>query len=315
MRSWARRLAIALGVIVVLLAALIAWQWQSDVPLPTLKARWATGASRFVDVDGMDVHYRDEGTGTPIVLVHGTGSALQTWDAWTGKLIADGYRVVRLDFPGFGLTGPEPRGDYRIEAYVDFLDHVATRLGLQTFALAGNSLGGQIAWRYAAAHPERVTALVLVDAAGYPIAGTPPIAFRLGRMPIAAKLMAHLDPRWLVARTLRLSYGDPTRVTPALIDRYTDMALRPGNRAAFGQRTSVPFDDRTAELARLKMPVLILWGGRDHLIPVANARRFAAAIPGADLRIYDDLGHVPMEEDAARTVADVEQFLARAIHH
>lgn len=308
MRRWALRIGLGL---VVAVAVVVGWQWKSDVPLATLKAHWATGASRFIDVDGMSVHYRDEGAGAPIVLLHGTGASLHTWDAWAAQLMANGRRVVRLDLPGFGLTGPQPRSDYRIEAYVELLDHFVTRVGVERFVLAGNSLGGQIAWCYAVAHPERVAALVLVDAAGFPLAGARPIAFRLGRVPLVGGLMAHLDPRWLVARTLRLSYGDPSRVTPQLIDRYDELALRPGNRAAFAARTAVPFEDRTADLAGLKLPVLILWGGRDHLIAVENAQRFVSHIAGAELRVYDELGHVPMEEDGAHTVADVEAFLAR----
>jgi pimeloyl-ACP methyl ester carboxylesterase len=311
MRRGSGRILRGLGVLVVLVAAVIAWQWKSDLPLDGLKARWATGASRFVELDGMSVHYRDEGTGAPIVLLHGTGASLHTWDAWTAELVKSGRRVVRLDLPGFGLTGPHPQGDYRIEAYVELVDHFATRMGLKQFALAGSSLGGQITWRYATAHPDRVGALVLVDAAGYPRAGTPPLVFRLGRVPVLSSLMAHLNPRWLVARTLRLSYGDPSRVSESLVDRYDELALRPGNRAAFGQRTTVPFEDRTSELKGLKMPVLILWGEKDHLIPVGDAKRFAADVAGAEVRTYADLGHVPMEEDGARTAADVVAFLAK----
>jgi pimeloyl-ACP methyl ester carboxylesterase len=311
MRKWTRRILRGLGVLVLLLTAVIVWQWKSDLPLDTLKARWATGASRFVEVDGMSVHYRDEGTGAPIVLLHGTGASLHTWDAWAAELVKSGRRVVRLDLPGFGLTGPDPRGDYRIDAYVERVDHFASKMGLKQFALAGNSLGGQIAWRYATAHPDRVSALVLVDASGYPREGSPPLVVRLGRAPVLNSLMAHLDPRWLVARSLRLGYGDPARVTDALVARYDDLALRPGNRAAFGQRSSVPFEDRTAELKTLKLPVLIVWGGKDHLVPVGNARRFASDIAGAELRLYDQLGHLPMEEDGTRTVADVVAFLAK----
>src|SRR5262249_37736779 len=120
----------------------------------------------------------------------------------------------------------------------------------------------------------------------------------------------HLDPRVLITRTLRQCYGDPGRVTPELIQRYWELTLRPGNRAAFGARTATPFEDRTTALPGLRMPVLIQWGGRDRLIPVAHAERFAHDIPGAQLRLYSDLGHVPMEEDGARTVADVRTFLA-----
>jgi len=310
-RSWGRGVARVLGGIGLLLATLVAWQWTADVPLDVLKTRWASGASRFVDVDGMSVHYRDEGSGPAILLLHGTGASLHTWDAWTSVLTAAGWRVVRLDLPAFGLTGPNPRDDYRVDTYVDFLEHFAAQRGLEHFALGGNSFGGTLAWRYAAAHPSQVSALVLVDAGGFPRAGRPPLAFRLGGMPLVGSLMEHLEPRWVVAKTLRQSYGDPSRVTPELIGRYRDMVLRPGNRAAFGKRTATPFEDHTSELRRVSMPVLILWGAEDHLIPVADARRFAAAIPGAQVRIYSGLGHVPMEEDGARTAADVHAFLTK----
>jgi pimeloyl-ACP methyl ester carboxylesterase len=309
-----RRVALVVGrgiaIVLLLAVALVAWQWKSDLPLDQLKARWGGGASRFVDVDGMSIHYRDEGSGPPIVLIHGTGASLQTWDAWTAAL-AGTRRVVRFDLPGFGLTGPQPDGDYRIDTYVDLVDHFTTRLGLDHFALAGNSLGGQIAWRFAVRHPEAVTALVLVDAAGYPRTVTPPLVFRLGRVPVISSLMGHLDPHFLVESTLKKTYGDPTRVTPDLIERYYELSLRPGNRAAFGARTALPFEDRAAQLSELAMPTLILWGAKDRLIPVSDAQRFAADIHGSTLRIYDDLGHVPMEEDGERTAADARAFLER----
>ncbi len=309
-----RRVALIVGrglaVVLLLVVAFVAWEWKGDLPLDELKARWGASPSRFVDVDGMSVHYRDEGSGPPIVLLHGTGASLHTWDTWAAALSGD-RRVVRFDMPGFGLTGPQPDGDYRIDAYVDLVDHVTKRLGLEHFALAGNSLGGQIAWRFAVRHPEAVTALVLVDAAGYPRTVKPPLVFRLGRIPVISSLMGHLDPHVLVESTLKKTYGDPTRVTPDLIERYYELSLRPGNRAAFGARTALPFEDRTADVAELHMPTLILWGAKDRLIPVSDAQRFAADIPGSTLRIYDDLGHVPMEEDGERTVADVRVFLDR----
>ncbi|MGO9834501.1 MAG: alpha/beta fold hydrolase [Polyangiaceae bacterium] len=310
MRKWVRRVgqgALALGL---LLCALVAWAWKSDIPLDELKSRWATGASRFVEIDGMSVHYRDEGSGLPILLLHGTGSSLHTWDGWADAL-SSSHRVVRLDLPGFGLTGPEPRADYRIDTYVEFVDHFAARLGLGHFALAGNSLGGEIAWRFAVAHPSELTELVLVDAGGYPRTTKRPLVFRIGGMPILSELMGHLDPRMLVERTTRQCYGDPTRVTSELVERYYELSLRAGNRAAFGARTSLPFDDRTSELRGLHVRTLILWGDRDALIPSSNARRFAADIQGATVHTYGDLGHVPMEEDGPRTAADVRAFLEK----
>ena len=151
-------------------------RWRGDIPLDALKARWAGGTSRFLAVDGMEVHVRDQGSGPPIVLLHGTSSSLHTWDGWAERL-REGHRVVRFDLPAFGLTGPSPTRDYSIDAYVAVVDHVTTRLGLQRFVLGGNSLGGGIAWAYALAHPDRVRGLILVDALGYPLrAAALPIA-------------------------------------------------------------------------------------------------------------------------------------------
>jgi pimeloyl-ACP methyl ester carboxylesterase len=308
MRKWVRRAGIGLLVILGLLSALVAWEWKGDLPLEALKARWAGPPSRFVDVEGMSVHYRDEGSGPTIVLLHGTGASLHTWDAWT-QALSPSHRVVRLDLPAFGLTGPRPDGDYRLDTYVAFLDEFAAKLGLDKFALAGNSFGGALAWRFAAAHPSEVTALVLVDAVAYPRKAKPLLVFRLGRLPLVGRLLAHLDPRIFVERTVRQTFGDPTLVTPDLVERTYELTLAPGNRGAFGAQTSVPFEDRTSLLRSLHVPTLVLWGDKDALIPVSDAPRFAADIPGARLRIYEGLGHVPMEEDGARTVADVREFL------
>jgi pimeloyl-ACP methyl ester carboxylesterase len=311
MRAWARRLAFGLLAVLGLFAALIVLQWKNDLPLDWLKARWAPPPSEFVDVDGMSIHYRDEGSGPVVVLLHGTGSSLHTWDAWVAAL-SPTHRVVRLDLPAFGLTGPRPDGDYRLDTYVEFLDHFTARLGLDRFALAGNSFGGALAWRFAVAHPAEVTQLVLVDAGGYPRTTKKLLVFRLGGLPIVASLLGHLDPRPLVERTVRETFGDPARVAPKLLERTYELTLRPGNRQAFGSVTSVPFEDRTAQLRLLRVPTLVMWGDRDALIPVSDAARFASDIPGAKVHVYEGLGHVPMEEDGARTGVDVREFLATA---
>ncbi len=308
MQRVARRVGVGLLVVALLLAIAIAVEWKSDLPLETLKAKWGSPPSRFVDVDGMSVHYRDEGSGPPVLLVHGTGSNLYTWDAWASAL-APTHRVVRLDLPAFGLTGPRPDGDYRMDTYVEFLDRFASKVGLAKFALAGNSLGGAIAWRFAAAHPSEVTSLILVDPGGYPRKTKRLFVFRLGGLPGVGALLEHLDPRILVERTSRQVYGDPTRVAPTSVERSYELVLRPGNRQAFGEETSVPYEDRTALLRTLTVPTLVMWGDKDALIPVSDAHRFGADIPGVRVLIYEGLGHVPMEEDGPRTVADARAFI------
>ena len=308
MRRRLRWFLIGLGALVALLAIGVIAKSRSDIPLETLKAHWATGGSRFIRIDGMDVHYRDEGTGPVIVLLHGTSSSLHTWDGWARELAKD-YRVLRMDLPAFGLTGPSPKGDYTHGAYVDFLEHFVARVGVPQFVLAGNSLGGAIAWKYALSHPERVRALVLVDAGGYPLlGGGRPVAFRVASWPVVPRLLVRLDPRPLVEDGAKKAYGDPARLRPEVLERYYELSLRPGNRQAFVARMQTDNPDDSPRIRALRAPTLILWGARDRLLPVDAARRFHADIAGSRLVVYPDLGHVPMEEDPQRTVAEVRRF-------
>ncbi len=299
--------AAAVFIVAVLAFAAIA-NIRADLPLETLKHRYAQPPSKFIQLGGLSVHYRDEGSGPPLVLIHGTGASLHTWQGWTARLRRD-VRVIRMDLPGFGLTGPEPSGDYSSAQYVRFLEGLAARLGLERFHLAGNSLGGLIAWRYAVAHPGQVGRLILVDAAGYPQQHPPLLVFRLAQIPLLSSLLAHMDPRPLVARSLRGSYGDASKVTPDLIDLYSDLALRQGNRQAFSARVSTREPDRTGELGRIAAPTLIMWGRLDSLLPVGDAERFGRDIRRSRVVIYEGVGHLPMEEVAGRSADDARAFL------
>lgn len=314
MRGIFRFAGFALLALVLAGGVAVALTWVDDVPVEALKARWAPAPSTFVALDGMQVHVRDEGPRDdpePIVLLHGTSASLHTWDGWAAAL-RGGRRVVRFDLPGFGLTGPDPRGDYSEAAYVRFVLRMLDALGLQRVTLGGNSLGGAIAWQTAAAAPGRIARLVLVDAGGYAFEPTSvPLGFRLARLPLARDLMAHVLPRAVIESSVRNVYGDPGRVTPELVDRYFAMTARAGNRAALVRRMTQLTPGRDiGRLRTLSQPTLVLWGGRDRLIPPDNARRFAADIAGSRLVVFDDLGHVPHEEDPRRTVEAVLQFLA-----
>ncbi len=298
----------------VLLVALVglAIIWAPDKPVSELQARWAQPPSLFVDVAGMQVHLRDEGPRddpTPIVLLHGTSASLHTWQGWTEALRGQ-RRVIRFDLPGFALTGPQPQDDYSIDAYARFVVAMLDHLGVQKVVLGGNSLGGQIAWATATLYPDRVERLILVDAAGYPfVPKSIPLGFKIARMPMLAPLMQHTLPRSMVESSVRSVYGDPSKVTPSLVDLYYDMTLRTGNRRALGVRLAQPLAMNAESIATLKLPTLIIWGGQDHLIPPDNAQRFAKDISGSQLVMFDALGHVPQEEDPAATVAEVKQFL------
>lgn len=306
-----------LGVILiaglVFLVAGVLATWEPDRPVEKLASRWASPPSQFLDVAGMRVHLRDEGPRNdpvPIVLLHGTADSLHTWEGWAQALKGQ-RRVVRFDLPAFGLTGPHPQNDYSIEAYTRFVTQVVNAMGIKSFVLAGNSLGGRVAWETALAMPERVSSLILVDAAGYALTSiSVPIGFRLAKMPVVRDALAYVLPRGMVQSSVRNVYGDPSRVTPELVDRYFELALRTGNRVATGQRFAQVMQGDVAGIKTLKLPVLILWGAKDRLIPLENAKCFEADIAGSKLVIFDGLGHVPHEEDAQATVQEVQKFLS-----
>lgn len=286
---------------------------EADRSVAELAPVWAAAPSQFIPVMGMDVHLRDEGPRddpSPIVLLHGTSASLHTWEGWVNALKGE-RRVITLDLPGFGLTGPFPDNDYRIEHYVAFLGAVLDQLGVQRYVVGGNSFGGRLAWALALAQPQRVDKLILVDAGGYPDPeATMPIGFKLAQVPLLSGLIEQVLPRGVVEASVRDVYGDPSKVTDALVDRYFDLTLRAGNRAAVVQRfKQSKMGDGHEQIARLTLPTLIIWGDRDSLITPVNAQRFADDIAGSEVTIFEGLGHVPHEEDPAATVARVKAFL------
>jgi pimeloyl-ACP methyl ester carboxylesterase len=306
-----------LGLLLIASAVGVALSRAPDRPVQTLVARWALPPSDFIDVKGQLVHLRDEGPRDdpmPLLLLHGTGASLHTWDGWAAALKPH-RRVIRIDLPAFGLTGPfagqYAPDDYRGDTYARFVLDVLDALRVQRAIIAGNSLGGEVAWRAVTLAPQRFDKLILVDATGY--AFTPddiPLGFRVARLPVVSHIAEYLLPRALVATSVRSVYGDPSRVSADLIDRYFELTLREGNRRALGLRMQqLEMGDHAARIKTLTLPTLVLWGDRDRLVPPANAQRFAADIRGAKLVVFEDLGHVPHEEDPARTVAAVIGFL------
>ena len=313
-------------VLVVAVGGLLAMSWAPDRSADSLKARWAPvgSASQFVDVQGMQVHVRDEGPHTsdePIVLLHGVGDSLHTWDGWVRELTKT-RRVIRFDYPGHGLTGPYT-GQWLVggENYVMLNDAkfvVATldALGVtQPVVLGGNSLGAQISWETAqylrATQPKRIARLILVDSTGYAFESSSiPMAFILGRVEALSPLLENTLPRFMVASSLRDTYGDKSKVTPALVDRYLELTLREGNRRAFGLRMRVDLAASPERIKNIEQPTLLLWGGQDRLIPPSHAQRFARDIAGSKLVMFDALGHLPHQEDPLLTVAAVQTFLA-----
>ncbi|MFG6466678.1 alpha/beta fold hydrolase [Roseateles sp. BYS87W] len=312
--EWALK---ALGIVLMLAAMAFAVSKAPDRPLDSLTPRWAPPPSDFLDVDGLQVHYRDQGPARdplPLLLIHGTSASLHTWEGWVADL-ATTRRVISLDLPGFGLTGPNPDRDYSDARYVAFIRQFMSRLGLGRAILVGNSLGGEIAWQVALAAPEHVAGLVLIDAAGFNFQPEHiPLGFRIARMPVLREGMRWVLPRRAVEQSVQDVYGDPTRVSAALVDRYYELTLREGNRRALLDRVDQLAPGPVERLPELHLPTLILWGERDRLIPLRWGREFEHAIAGSQLVVFPGLGHVPHEEDPAATLAALRAWLPQVAH-
>lgn len=312
MKTLLRGLATALGLILVL--ATLGWLLlqRPDIPYATLQARYGYPDSQFMDLPGgVRVHYRDVGPrdAPAIVLVHGFAASTHAWDGWVRALSGD-YRVVVLDLPGHGLTLTADGYLVRPDGFETVVDDLTHRLDLTRFTLGGNSMGGEVAWTYALDHPDRVERLVLVDAAGWPTPGRGGgMIFKFLNHPVGRRVLKDIEIRPLMAQALRSAYLDPRLVTPALVDRYVDLARAPGHREILlGPR---PHRTASAEdLSRIHVPTLVMFGQDDRLIPSADAEKFHKAIPAATLVLYPGVGHLPMEQIPERSAADLKAWLA-----
>ena len=305
------------GIVLVLIIAWVAMR-RGDIPYTKLEAKYGTAASRYVDLPGgLHVHYQDQGNpkGPTLVLVHGFFVNLDTWTPWV-KRLGDTYHIVTLDLPGHGLTRAPAGYHPTLAGYVQTLDDFVGAEHLSKFTLAGSSMGGDVAWRYAVAHPDKLNGLILVDSAGWP--DTRPQAQRglktlqALRSPFGRFLGRNLDATKRVHDSFMEAYADPKFVTEELVTKYTELNRAPGHREAIID-LSLGFGAEgyatPEKLAAIKTPTLILRGEKDKIIPASSASQFAAAIRGSRLIVYPGLGHIVQEEDPDKTAADVRAFL------
>ncbi|MFD0992256.1 alpha/beta fold hydrolase [Tenacibaculum geojense] len=302
-----------LVLIAILTAVSLLFFVQLDKDVEDLKPLYTNKNSQFVSVNNMHVHYRDEGVkndSLPILLIHGTGASLHTFDGWTAQLTGK-KRVIRLDLPGFGLTGPFTHTDYSIDSYAQFINSFLNTINVKKCMVAGNSLGGHIAWNFTAKYPSKVEKLVLIDATGYPF--TPektPIAFTLAKKPVLNKLLTVLTPKFVVRKSVENVYFDTSKVSDSLVQRYFDLTLRAGNRQALVDRMTTEKQELESEkIKTIQQPTLILWGDHDFLVPISLAYQFHQDLPNSELVIFENLGHVPMEENPILSLEPVLKFL------
>jgi pimeloyl-ACP methyl ester carboxylesterase len=312
-----KKVAIVLGIFVALTAiAFIAFR-TPDSDAEAMRAKYGGTASSFAETSGgMSVHYRDQGCqGCPaIVLVHGSNASLHTFEPLIENL-GDRYRLISYDQPGHGLTGPHPRDDYTAQGMFEAIAAVVEATGVGQFAIAGNSMGGWVAWRYVLANPQDVSALILMDSAGAPPSPNAEkprlyLGARIMRSSVGRFLAQRITPRSVVKQSLLESVADDTDVTESMVDRYWELLRYPGNRRATALRAIADREPRYGQrLSEVNVPTLILWGAEDHVIPSDNAHTFHEMIPNSDLEIFDGVGHLPMEEAPERTADAMDEFL------
>lgn len=292
-----------------LLISVLFYFWTPNLDVHQLESNYAKPPSQFLKVLGVRLHVRDTGPkqAPTLLLIHGFGASLHTWDAWAATLEKD-FRVIRFDLPGFGLTGPDPTGDYTDERMNAILLELMKQLEVTQATFIGNSIGGRIAWYFTSQYPSLVKKLVLISPDGF----KSPTA-RYGQPPEISNLMYLLRftmPKFLLQQNLELAYANPATLTPALLDQYYDLLLAPGVRKAMIQRMEqTVLRDPKPFLQSIQQPTLLLWGEEDKMIPIANAQDYLSLLPRVSLQILKNTGHLPQEENPAQHLRGLVEFL------
>lgn len=313
MRGLMKWLGRGLGALLVAIAGYAAygyWAW-ADIPAAEVEAKYGAG-TQVALVEGVPLRYRLEGApagqAPVLVLIHSHYFEMGMWDSWVAALTPQ-FTILRYDLPSHGLTGPDPAGVYSVDRDVALLGGLLDQLKLGPVALAGSSMGGTIAFNYAARNPERVQALVLVNSGGLPRATRPS-----GRkIPGWADQVFPLIPPAALRYFLRWMIADDALVTDALAERFITMWRREGNRAAeLARLRQYEIGNPDAALAAVRAPVLVLWGELNPQLPVAMAEQFRAKLTQAarvEVKIYPGAAHVLPIEKPAESAADTLAFL------
>ena len=298
-----------IGLGTAILAIVMYGLWTPDLERAELEKRYVASSPQMLDVNGLKVHYKETGpqAAPALLLMHGFGSSLQAWDDWSLKL-EQKYRVIRLDLPGFGLTGASPANDYSEEKDLAILTHFADKLGLEKFSIIGHSMGGKMAWTLAATQPERVQALVLMAPDGFPEAkdiGTKPY-----EVPAVMGLIKYFLPKYLVRKSIEPAFAEADALSDARVNRYYDMLRAPGVRAAILERSNQTiYTDPVPRLKAIKAPTLLIWGEQDQMIPSTNAKSYASVLSNSTTVLVPKLGHLLQEEQPEKGLTAVMQFL------
>ena len=296
-------LALSIGV------AFAVWKYQ-DIPAEQLEAKYAGPTSRFINIQGVRIHYQDEGEGPTVVLIHANFASLLGWDPWV-EALKDSYRVVRLDLTSHGLTGPDPTGDYSPERTLEVVENFIDAMSLAQFSIGGTSMGGTVAIHYTHRHPERIDKLILLSPGS--LEGKERKSGSRGEVPNAAYVLKYIMPRALPEYMLRSGFGDESKLTDELVDRWYDMWRREGNREAQLDRLQQYKPGDIEDIIRqLEAPTLLMWGEANTTAKFEQAAHFQKLLENVEsLKFisYPGVGHMAVQEAGEETGRDVRAFL------
>ncbi|MBT8218600.1 MAG: alpha/beta hydrolase [Bacteroidia bacterium] len=306
-------LIIAIVAVLIVIVGFLVSNYHKDISVKEIRAKYAYPDSDYVDLKETEIHFRSKGEGPAILLIHGNGASLHTWEKWI-SMIPDSFKVVTLDLPGFGLSEGFEDGDYSDRNYVSTINLFLNELAIDSAIVAGSSFGGLLSWQLALDHPDKVSKLILLDASGYPRIRNEEdtqLAFQLASTPIIKDMLQKVTPKSMFEFSLKEAVADDMFVDQTYIDRHFELFLKEGNRKAFVDKNSTSNIDRSHEVNNIIQPTLILWGDEDSFVPVSNAFRFKQDVAHNSLIIYPGVGHLPMEEIPEQSFKDFWNFVTR----
>ena len=293
-----------------------------DISRKELEIKYATGASQFLNLsDGTRIHYRDEGeSDLPVILfLHGFNGSLFNFEKLI-PLLKEEFRLVSLDLPGFGLTGAIPSNDYSNESFMKTVNSVIDHLKISKFSIAGNSMGGGVAWRYALSYPNKIESIILLSSSGIYSKEQresleegnrdTPWVWKLMRSEVVNYFLSYYTPKFFATQGLRTSVFDENLATKELAYQFHELTLLKGSRKAilsmFSKRRG---DNHNADTLRsIASPLLAIHGEEDNIIPYSSSFIFEDNIKDVELKIYPNVGHLPMYEAPEKVAEDIKQF-------
>ena len=302
-----------IGFLIIFLIIIAAFNYNAGIEVEELYPKYLTEESKIIDIQGMPVHYRQTGSGPNLLLIHGVASSLHTWQEWH-EILSKNFTVTSFDLPSFGLTGPNPKNDYSVEMYMTVMDELLNHLQIEKTHIAGNSFGGFLTWHYALHNPNITDKIILSNSAGIKThkSSVRDSGFKLFINPLTKKIAHRFTPKFLIKKSLRNTYEDDKLVTNEVVTRYRDVLVRKGNREGFSEvltKTILSGEDNISKIKGIKTPTLIIWGKNDNIIPSEEAQIFKEAISGSKVIIYENVGHLPMEEIPEKSAKDALDFL------